>query len=103
MMVELLDVLLLMARVVLVMYCVRHILFVVTGTTRTYAEWSKGFGSFLYIAGVVMTLFHWEHLVPGRDVARVMNAVGFAFLVLPSVLKWTAPRLYLRLTSLEDC
>lgn len=102
-MTTLLDVAFFLARVVLVVYCVRNLLFLLTGTTRTYAEWSKGFGGFLYIAGVVLDLAGLRQLVPGRDVSRVMNAVGLALVALPTVLLWVAPRLYYRLTDLEEC
>lgn len=98
-----LDIVFFVARVVLVVYCFRHLLFVLTGTTRTYAEWSKGFGGFLYLAGVGLDLAGLRGLVEGRDVTRVMNAAGLALLVLPTVLHWFAPRLYQRLTHLEDC
>ncbi|MVN89367.1 hypothetical protein GO986_21770 [Deinococcus sp. HMF7620] len=98
---ELLDLLLFVARLVLVMYCVRHMLFLLTGTTRTYSEWSRGFGGFLYIGGVVLTMLHLElAIVPGRDVSRVMNAVGIALVVLPTVLRWLALHLSRRL---ENC
>lgn len=99
----LLDVLLFLARVVLVMYCVRHTLFLLTGTSRTYAEWTKGVGGFLYIAGVVIAMANLHHLVPGRDISRVMNSVGLALVVLPTVLRYMAPRTFYRLTQLEDC
>lgn len=99
----LLDPLLFLARVVLVVYCARHLLYVLTGTARTYAEWSAGFGGFLYLAGVLTLLLHLENVIPGRDISRVMNAVGFAFIVLPTVLHWFAPRLYHRLTQPEGC
>ncbi len=101
-MATLLDVLLFTARLVLVIYCVRNMMFLLTGTTRTYTEWSKGFGGFLYIGGVVVTMLHLESIIPGRDVARVMNAVGLALVLLPTTIQWVAPRLYRRL-SLEDC
>lgn len=97
-----LDVLLFLARVVLVAFCGRHMLLLLTGTTRDYAEWSAGLGGFLYISGVLMTLLHLEYIIPGRDISRVMNAVGLALVVLPTLLHWFAPRLYRRLT-LENC
>lgn len=97
----LLDVILFGARVVLVMFCVHHLLLLLSGTTRNYAEWSAGFGGFLYLAGLVIDYANWEHVIPGRDLSRVMCAVGLALAVLPTLLHWLAPHLYKRLQ--EEC
>ena len=98
---EVLDVLFLIARVVLVTYSVMNLMFLLTGTTRTYAEWSKGFGGFLYMAGLAVDYANLEHIIPGRDVSRVMNAVGLAFVVMPTTQHLVSPRLYARL--MEKC
>ena len=100
---NLLDLLLFAARVILVMACFRNLMLLVTGTTRNYAEWSAGVGGFLYLAGVVFDYANWEHIVPGRDVSRVMCAVGVALVVLPSLLHWVAPRVYTRLNLDKEC
>lgn len=96
-----LDTLFFIARVILIAYSLLGLMLLVTGTTRTYAEWSKGFGGFLYIAGVCLDLLGLEYVIPGRDLSRVTSAVGLAFVVLPPTLQLLAPRLYVRL--MEKC
>ncbi|MCD0174763.1 hypothetical protein IHN32_02185 [Deinococcus sp. 14RED07] len=77
-------------------YCARNVLFVLSGTARNYAEWSQGLGGFLYLVAVVV-----HHVHPGTGISWVAGSIGFALVVLPDVLHWLAPRLYQRLT--ENC
>lgn len=90
------NIVLIVAYAVLLAYCARCTLLVLTGTTRNYVEWSQGLGGFLYLAGVV--LFHTGQ---STELVWITSTVGIALVTLPEVLRWLAPRLYLRLT--ENC
>ena len=79
---------------VLLAYCARNVLFVLSGTARNYIEWSQGLGGFLYLVAVVT-----HSLTPAAEFNWVIGSVGFALVVLPDVLHWLAPRLYQRLTE----
>lgn len=92
------DLLVLVAHVVLVAWSMRHLLIVLSGTSQHYLEWSQGFGGFLYIVGLILAIMK-LNLITGRDLSYVLELNGVAFMAVPYVLHWLAPRLYNRLTG----
>jgi len=98
---HLLDLVLFVARVVLIMFCARHGILLVGNAARTYAEVSSGLGGVMYVIGVGLDYAGLAHMIPGYDLSRVMCAVGIALAVLPYVLQWCAPKLYERIS--QEC
>lgn len=97
-----LDLLVLVAHVVLVAWSMRHLLIVMSGTSQHYLEWSQGLGGFLYISSLVIALAGFSHIIPDRDLSYVLGLTGVAFMSVPYVLHWLAPRLYNRLTGVNN-
>lgn len=95
------DFLVLAAHIILVAWAFRHLLIVISGTSRRYLEWSQGFGGFLYIVGLVLSIMK-LNLITGRDLSYVLELNGVAFMAVPYVLHWLAPRLYNRLTGVNN-
>ena len=98
-MTHLFDLVLFAARVVLIMFCARHALLLLGNAVRTYAELLSGIGGLMYVIGVAIDYAGLAGLIPGHDLSRLVCAIGLALAVLPYVLQWAAPRLYVHISQ----